>query len=94
MKKPARKKIARVSYNAWEKKQLEKPEVRAGYKEMAVLLQIAELREKKGWSQREFAKKAKMPQSVIARLESGGHNATIETLNKVAGALGKKIELV
>ena len=40
------------------------------------------------------ARKADMPQSVVARLESGAHSVSVDTLSKVAHALGKQIELV
>ena len=32
--------------------------------------------------------------SVIARLESGTHSVSVDTLSKVAHALGKQVELV
>ena len=51
-------------------------------------------REAKKMTQKAVAHKANMPQSVIARLESGTHSVSVDTLNKVAHALGKQIELV
>ena len=51
-------------------------------------------REAKKMTQAAVAHKANMPQSVIARLESGTHSVSVDTLNKVAHALGKQIELV
>ena len=48
----------------------------------------------KKMTQGDVAAKAEMPQSVVARLESGQHSVSLDTLNKVAYALGKKIELV
>ncbi len=56
--------------------------------------QIKDLRTKKRLTQETFAKKANMPQSVIARVESGKHTISLITLDKIAHALGKKIELV
>jgi predicted transcriptional regulator len=44
-------------------------------------------------SQVDLATKAVMPQSVIARIESGKHSFTFGTLDKIAHVLGKKIEL-
>lgn len=45
-------------------------------------------------TQAAVARKVDMPQSVIARLESGTHSVSVDTLSKVALALGKKVELV
>ncbi len=44
-------------------------------------------------SQRELANLAGMQQSAIARLESGEHNSTVDTLLKVAGILDLDVEL-
>ena len=57
-------------------------------------LAIRTSREAKKMTQAAVAHKANMPQSVIARLESGTHSVSVDTLNKVAHALGKQIELV
>ena len=51
-------------------------------------------REAKKMTQAAVAHKANMPQSVIARLESGTHSVSVDTLNKVAHALGKQVELI
>lgn len=45
-------------------------------------------------TQTAVAKKASMPQSVIARIESGERGMSVETLHRVATALGKSIQLV
>jgi ribosome-binding protein aMBF1 (putative translation factor) len=54
---------------------------------------IRESRAKKRLTQAAVAKRANMPQSVIARLESGSHSVSLDTFSKVAHAMGKKIEL-
>lgn len=56
--------------------------------------QIKTLRSESNLTQEGFAKKAQMPQSVIARIESGRHTVSLVTLNKVAHALGKSVEIV
>lgn len=56
--------------------------------------QIRETRTKKHLTQQSIAKKAAMPQSVIARLESGDHGVSLDTLSRVAHALGKRVEIV
>ena len=45
-------------------------------------------------SQSELAEAASMPQSVIARLESGKSNPTLKTLLTVVAALGLELQLV
>jgi ribosome-binding protein aMBF1 (putative translation factor) len=55
---------------------------------------IREARTAKNLTQSALAKKVKMPQSVIARLESGNHSISLNTLSKVAYVIGKQIELV
>lgn len=56
-----------------------------------IALQISETRKKKNITQVQLAKRAGMPQSQIARIESGNHNVTIGTLNRVASALDLKV---
>ena len=45
-------------------------------------------------SQSELAEAASVPQSVIARLESGKSNPTLKTLLTVVAALGLELQLV
>jgi len=61
---------------------------------IALARQIREQRKKKKLTQAAVAKKVDMPQSVIARLESGSHGISLDTLSKVAHALGKKVTIV
>ena len=56
--------------------------------------QLRDVATAKRMTQKNVADKASMPQSVIARLESGEHSASIATLGKVASALGKQIALI
>jgi ribosome-binding protein aMBF1 (putative translation factor) len=44
-------------------------------------------------NQRQLAKKANTTQSVLSRLESMSFNPTLGLIEKVAGALGKKVEV-
>ncbi len=67
------------------------------YKEMTRLelsRQIREARKKKKMTQKTVAAKADMPQSVLARIETGNHSISVDTLSRIAQALGKKIQLV
>lgn len=56
--------------------------------------EIKVLRQKKRMTQKEVALKADMPQSVIARMESGTHSFSISTLHKIARVFDKQIGLV
>ena len=56
--------------------------------------EIKAMRQKKRMTQEEVAIKADMPQSVIARIESGAHGFSISTLHKIARVFDKQIGLV
>lgn len=76
--------------------QMKDSEFKAGFEaeseklESAVQLMLA--REAAGLSQRDLAAKSGVPQSTIARVERGS-NTSVDTLNKLAYALGKKLEV-
>jgi transcriptional regulator with XRE-family HTH domain len=54
---------------------------------------VRELREERGLSQRELAERMGTTQSVVGRLEAGGSTPTITTLERIADALGLRLEL-
>ena len=58
-----------------------------------IAIQIAEARKKKKLTQSQLAKRVGMPQSQIARLESGSVNTTFSTIQKVASVLNKRLIL-
>lgn len=51
------------------------------------------LRLDKGLSQEELADKAGMKQSVISRIENGESEPRIETVNRIAKALDRKVKI-
>ena len=53
---------------------------------------LTKLREEQGLSQRELARLAHVPQSTIARIEKGS-NTSVDTLIKIATALGKELKI-
>ncbi|MDO8590690.1 MAG: helix-turn-helix transcriptional regulator [bacterium] len=55
--------------------------------------QIREIRLKKKLTQKAVALKTNMPQSVIARIESGTHSYSLGTLHRIAHAFNKEIQL-
>ena len=73
-------------------------EFQRGYREEDMRIRLAkkirETRIAKNLTQKAVAQRASMPQSVIARLESGEHTVSLETLGRIAHALGKAVALV
>jgi transcriptional regulator with XRE-family HTH domain len=49
---------------------------------------VQKLREQHGWSQKELAQNADLSQSQVSLIERGDGNPTLESLNKLAIALG------
>ena len=55
---------------------------------------IAELRERRGWSQRALAKVLGMNQSILSRIESGKRRVSASELESVAAALGVDVHVL
>jgi predicted transcriptional regulator len=81
----------------FKKEAFKRPGVRKAYEEMQPEIQIIRAliisRNKKGMSQREFAKRIGITQSSLARFETGGTNPTLSFLQKVTTGLGLKISI-
>ena len=60
----------------------------------AIIDRLIEERHNKGMTQKDLAKAASLTQSVIARLESKKATPQLDTLLKVAAALGCNLEVV
>ncbi len=92
------KKLKWHTFEAVIKKASKSKEFRKAYQERLARHRLAaavrDSREAMNMTQASVARKANMPQSVIARLESGTHSVSVDTLSKVAHALGKQIQLV
>jgi DNA-binding XRE family transcriptional regulator len=56
--------------------------------------ELLKARLNKNLTQTEVARKAGISQVMIARLESGSSNPTLETISRVANVLGKEVKLV
>lgn len=59
--------------------------------QVRLAVMIAQLREKRGLSQRDLAEKTGFKQPQIARIESGDYLPTLETLWKLADVLGARV---
>lgn len=62
-------------------------------REVALAVELAKLREQRGFSQQTLATLTGMKQPQIARLESGAYLPAVGTLRKLLGALGATLEL-
>ena len=73
-------------------------QIKAGYDALApeyeLISQIIKARTEKKMTQKQLAEKIGTRQSNIARLESGNGNPSFRFLQKVAGALDKKLSFV
>lgn len=88
--------MATIKFNDFLISELQNSDFKEHYKaEKAMLksaLVVSEARSKAGLSQRQLAEIAHVPQSTIARIENG-HNTSIETMSKIAGALGQELNI-
>lgn len=86
------------NWNKFKQELLKNPATKTEYDKLNVEYKLAadllRARLKRKLTQTELAKKAGVSQVIIARLESGGTNPTVETVNKVSKALGKRLKLV
>lgn len=78
------------------KQKLKDPEFAEGYysekERSASAIALYYAREDAGLTQADLAERAGVPQSTIARIESGG-NVTFDKLAKIAHAMGKTIKV-
>lgn len=76
---------------------LKNPGVRKEYdaleEEFALMLAVAEARQRAGISQAQLAKRMKTTQSTVARLESGRGKPSTRTLSRFAKATGHRLKI-
>lgn len=94
-------KVEKLKWKSFEqvfKKTSGKKDFRKSYNEELLRLNIAKqirnLRNEQKLTQKVVAQKAGMPQSVIARIETGDNGISLDTLGKIASVFGKNIQLV
>jgi len=83
---------------ATEKLYEDRPEVKKKIEEdpdpmLELQSQILELRLEKGLSQEELAEKAGTKQTIISRVERGANQPSIDTIQKIAKALDRKVKI-
>lgn len=80
-----------------KKRKAESVEFKRAYEEEQMKLDLAdlifELREQSGLNQTDFAKKVNKSRSTIARIESAVMEPSISTLEDIAQALDKRVEI-
>lgn len=86
-----------VSFEDFKKELLKDPEVKKGYDalelEFSIVEQVIQKRLDRGLSQKQLAEKIGTKQSAISRLEGGNIRPSIAFLEKVAKALGSKLQI-
>jgi DNA-binding XRE family transcriptional regulator len=87
----------RVTVDEWLEEELQDEEFRLLWSEREAAYKIAReflrLRKMQGLSQSEVARRAGLKQPAIARLESGAVRPTLDTIQRVARALGREVEI-
>ena len=83
-----------VNFKDYLNQQLQDPQFNQEFENDTTKLEsaiaVTHVRKEAGLTQRELANVSKVPQSTIARIETGA-NTSVDTLTKIANALGKKL---
>jgi len=79
------------------KEGLKKAEKRLNYhqtvKHYKIMKNLKKIRKDLGLTQQQLADKAEIHRSVVAKVESGNRNATLNTLMTLAKAMGKELKI-
>ncbi|MBI5242521.1 MAG: helix-turn-helix transcriptional regulator [Elusimicrobia bacterium] len=78
------------------KKQMKRPSFRKTYEKeylkAGIAIRIAQLRQQKGISQKEFARRLGASQQMVSDIETGKQsNLTLATLQRIAEAFGRRL---
>jgi ribosome-binding protein aMBF1 (putative translation factor) len=65
-----------------------------GYEDFKIGVMLKEARQNAGMTQEEVAQKIKTTKSVISRIENHAADIRLSTLEKFAGALGRKLTIL
>ncbi len=89
--------MSRRTWNELQAERLAAPEAQQAYDAAARAFRLGEevrrWRIARGLSQQELAERMALPQSVVARLEAGGVEPRLSTLDRVAQALDVELEV-
>jgi ribosome-binding protein aMBF1 (putative translation factor) len=87
--------MTRKTWEEVKRERVDSPARRRGYERagraIRLAMEIHDLREKRGLSQRELAERLGTTQSAVARLEAGNVSPSLPTLDKVADVLGVQL---
>jgi HTH-type transcriptional regulator/antitoxin HipB len=64
-----------------------------GYEEFKIGVTLRQAREAAGLTQEELARRLKTKKTAISRIENYAEDIKLSTLERVAGALGKRLEI-
>ena len=88
--------VPTVKFDDYLEKRLQDPQLRSNFEAESLRLEsvvaLLKVREDAGLTRRELARRVDVPQSTIARIERG-NNTSVDTLSKIANALGKKLKV-
>ena len=77
--------------------QLENPEFRKEWEalepEFAIMQAMIDARNEEGLTQKELSERSGIAQGDISKLENGNANPSIRTLQRLANAMGKKLQI-
>jgi HTH-type transcriptional regulator/antitoxin HipB len=65
-----------------------------GYKDLKIGVLLKQAREQAGLTQEQLAKMVKTQKTAISRLENHAQDIKLSTIQKVAKALGKNVEII
>lgn len=86
---------SRVTWSEIKERRTDRPGVREGYRAASVGYRLAErvrtLREHRGLSQQDLADRIGSTQSAISRLEAGGAEPSLTTLERIGRALNAEL---
>lgn len=86
-----------IKFEDYLNKQLKKESFRKEWEksetQYQLTRQLIKARIEQGFNQRQLAKRAKTTQAVLSRFESMSFNPSLALIERIAGALGKKVEI-
>jgi ribosome-binding protein aMBF1 (putative translation factor) len=68
-------------------------EFEEGYEQFKIGVMLRQAREEAGLTQEELARRLKTKKTAISRIENHAEDIKLSTLERVAGALGKRVQI-